>query len=78
MKCMLTTDDNPFDPFEQFDEWYIFDEAKGYCTSGYVARIVRTANDLSKEDQENAIEAAIDEIVAMHPLGHYKKVVLEK
>ena len=74
MKCMLTTDDNPFDPLEQFDEWYAFDEAKGYCTSGYVARIVRTANDLSKEDQENAIESAIDEIIAMHPLGHYKKI----
>ena len=30
-ECMLTTIDNPFDPFEQFDEWLMFDKQKGYC-----------------------------------------------
>ena len=24
-KCMLTTIDNPFDPFEQFTSWLLFD-----------------------------------------------------
>ena len=27
---MLTTVDNPFDPFEQFTSWFMFDEEKGY------------------------------------------------
>ena len=27
--AMLTTSDNPYDPFTQFDEWYAFDERKG-------------------------------------------------
>lgn len=27
-KCMLTTVDNPFDPFEQFTSWFMFDEEK--------------------------------------------------
>lgn len=26
--CALTTIDNPFDPFKQFDEWFMFDEEK--------------------------------------------------
>lgn len=32
-KCMLTTVDNPFDPFEQFTSWFMFDEEKGYRQS---------------------------------------------
>nr|UVX65401.1 MAG: hypothetical protein [Bacteriophage sp.] len=71
---MLTTVDNPFNPITQFDEWYEYDESKGYCTSGYVARIAKTSDDLSKNDQDLAIQAAIDEIISMNPDGFYKKV----
>lgn len=71
---MLTTVDNPFDPITQFDDWYEYDESKGYCTSGYVARIAKTSDDLSKNDQDLAIQAAIDEIISMNPDGFYKKV----
>ena len=28
--CALTTFDNPFDPFEQFNSWFMFDCEKGY------------------------------------------------
>ena len=71
---MLTTADNPFNPITQFDDWYEYDESKGYCTSGYVARIAKTSDDLSKNDQDLAIQAAIDEIISMNPDGFYKKV----
>lgn len=71
---MLTTTDNPFDPFEQFDEWKAFDESKGYYTCSYLARIVKTSDELSDEDETSAIEQAVDEIVALNVLGIYKKV----
>lgn len=71
---MLTTVDNPFNPFTQFDEWYAFDEASGYHTTAFLARIVRTSHDLSDADQDVAIEAAIDEIVRENVLGVYRKV----
>lgn len=73
-QSMLTTIDNPFDPFIQFDEWFAFDANKGYHTYSYLARIAKTSDELSEEDEDFAIESAIDEIVALNVLGIYKKV----
>ncbi len=71
---MLTTIDNPYDPFTQFDEWKAFDESKGYFTCEYLARIVKTSDEMSEIDQEQAIDDAIDEIVSLNVLGLYRKV----
>ncbi len=73
-ESMLTTVDNPFDPFTQFDEWYAYDLSQGYHTSAFLARIVRSSEELSEADQSAAIEAAIDEIVRENVLGLYRKV----
>lgn len=78
MKCMLTTVDNPFDPFTNWDEWYVYDEAKGYCTSGLLARITKTSNELSEKEQNEDIEEAIDEILELFPDGMYKKLTKEE
>jgi len=71
---MLTTADNPFNPITQFDSWLRFDESKGYNTCAYLARIVKTSDELSETDQNLAIQMAIDEIIRMNVLGIYKKV----
>ena len=73
---MLTTIDNPFDPFTHFDEWKAFDEAKGYNSCSYLARIVKSSDELSETDEALAIEYAIDEIVRLNILGIYRKVVV--
>lgn len=78
MATMLTTIDNPFDPFAQWDEWRQFDEGKGYYTCGYLARIAKTSDELSDEDYQQAVDAAIDEICALNINGLYKKVVSEE
>lgn len=74
MAVMLTTTDNPYDPFTQFFEWYNYDETAGYHTSAFLARITRTSDDLSEPDQALAIEEAVDEIIMENVLGIYKKV----
>lgn len=74
METMLTTIDNPFNPFTQFDEWFAFDESKGYHTCGYLARITKASDELSQIDEDLAIESAIDEIIRLNILGIYKKV----
>lgn len=71
---MITTIDNPFDPFSQFDEWYAFDTQKGYNTCDYLAKLAYGSPDLSALDQLKAVELAIDEIVSLNLLGIYKKV----
>ena len=74
-KCMLTTVDNPFDPFEQFTSWFMFDEEKGYHTCSYLGRIARTSDQLSEEENELENELAIDEILKYDFRNIYKKVV---
>lgn len=75
--AMLTTVDNPYNPFEQFKEWFGFDAAKGYHTPSFLGRVVRTSEELSEPDQALAIEQAIDEIVEENLLGIYRKVTKE-
>jgi len=75
---MLTTFDNPYDPFEQFDSWYMFDQDKGYNTCSYLARIARTSDQLSEEENELEIERAIDEIIKYDFRNIYKKVTLQE
>lgn len=71
---MLTTIDNPFNPFTQYDQWFAYDREKGYDTPNYLARIAKVSDDLSDEEEALAIEQAIDEIVLMNVLGIYIKV----
>ena len=71
---MLTTIDNPFNPFENFESWFAFDLEKGYNTCSYLDRVVLSSEELSEKDQEFRILEAIDEIVEYNFLGIYRKV----
>ena len=73
-QCRLTTIDNPFDPFEQFDSWFLFDVEKGYNTCAYLGRITRTSEQLSDEENDKEVERAIDEIIKYDFMNIYKKV----
>ena len=75
-ECTLTTIDNPYDPFEQFTEWLMFDKEKDYDTCEYLARRVQPylKDDMSQVEENEIIEFIIDEIVMNNPLGIYKKV----
>lgn len=71
---MLTTFDNPFDPFTQWDEWLVWDMGAGYNSCGLLDRIARNSNELSEADQFAIIQGAIDEIVTENVSGAHKKV----
>ena len=74
----LSTKDNPFNPLTDFDRWYAYDISRGRDTSGYQARIVVTSDELPPSFYDSAVEAGIDEILAMNPDSDYIKVVLEE
>lgn len=49
----ITTDDNPFDPFTQFDRWFKYDLlVLGYNTCGRVAHMA-ACNDENLSESEN-------------------------
>lgn len=72
--CRLTTFDNPYDPFEQFTSWFLFDVEKGYNTCSYLGRIARISDQFSEEENEAETERAIDEIIKYDFRNIYKKV----
>jgi hypothetical protein len=77
---MLTTSDNPYDPFTQFDNWYSFDTEKGYNTCSLISRFAKTSINLTDEVNDELIDHAYNEIIHISPtvLGFkdvfYKKV----
>lgn len=69
-RFMLTTKDNPFNPFTDYDDWYAFDQQKGYHSTEYQARIAFTSPDLTDEENEMIIDQAIEEIIDIDKRYH--------
>ena len=73
-EVMLTTFDNPFDPFDEFTHWFLFDVEKGYYTCSLLARIARSSEEFSLIEEKEETERAIDQIIDHDFLNIYKKV----
>lgn len=71
--CRLTTTDNPYNPFDEFNEWYRFDEEHGYCTCSYLARTAHTSDSLSEAENARLMEDAIDNLILCTPIAYYGK-----
>lgn len=76
-QCMLTTFDNPYDPFEQFIPWFMFDIEKGYYSCSRLDRIMDTSQDMTDEEVMIETERAIDAIIRYDFTNTYKKVSKE-
>lgn len=67
---MLSTSDNPWNPFTHYDEWNAWDIAAGYNTLALLDRVVVFPIDASDADQSLAIEYGLQDI--MEELGLIK------
>lgn len=74
---MLTTIDNPHDPFEDYDAWYAYDTRAGHHTVSFLSRVATLSDELSEADWNLAVDAAIDEIVNENVSGLYRKITKE-
>lgn len=72
---MLTTINNPFDPFTEWDKWYQFDIDSGDDCCGYLARVAHIVPSMSEEEEREAIDIAIETIIEQDPTNMYKRVV---
>lgn len=71
---MITTEDNPYDPRTDFGAWYTWDVVNGYHTCAYLARVLAETDDFPMAYNDRLVEQAVDEIIAVHAGGLYKKL----
>lgn len=77
----VTSSDNPYDPFTQWDDWLRTDRQLGYNLPGYVARdpsVSSLASDVPPALLQRALESSIDAICHFQLTGRegvvFKKV----
>jgi len=71
---LLTTVDNPYNPFTEFDKWLIFDTQKGYNTCGLLERFVVASPELSDVDEQLAIKRAMNRVIELNVYGVHRIV----
>lgn len=73
-KVMITTIDNPYNPFTDYDNWLTFDIEKGYYTCSKLARISNVTDDMTDKEMIEEEERAINRLIEIDPLDIYIKV----
>lgn len=68
---MLSTTDNPFNPWTHYDQWFDWDTSRGYNTASYLATIVQLINANGRVSDDEALALAIDDILEFNITGNY-------
>ena len=82
-EIMITTADNPYDPFTQWEQWLVFDKLKGYHTPERLAKVAPLSEQLSDTEFYESVEAGIEAMMrygALDKAGNtveFKKVIKE-
>ena len=71
----ITTEDNPFDPFTEWNEWYFYDLSKGYSTCERLDRLAKTSSELSDEINDEELNDAIDQLIELGAIGKDGSIV---
>lgn len=76
-QCLLTTIDNPYNPFTDFKQWFVYDVMCGYNTCGKIARNANYTSSMMQFEQEEEFQRAIDKVIEYDFLGQYIKVTAD-
>ena len=74
---MLTTIDNPYNPFDDFASWFSFDTEKGYNSCSLLMRIAQVSDEMTDVEENMEIDRAINDIIKYDFRDIYKKVSRE-
>lgn len=70
----ITTLDNPYNPFTDFDKWFVFDVLHNYNSCALLGRIAKTSEQFTQEENNEEISQAIDTIIKHDLQNIYIKV----
>lgn len=79
----ITTVDNPYNPFTQWEQWLLFDTRSGYHTSNRLAKVSTISEQLSEDEVYDTVERGIEELMKFGAIDkegnivEYKKVFKE-
>lgn len=73
-ETFITTIDNPFNPFDDFASWFLFDIEKGYYTCNKIARLSKITEDMTEKEENEEIKRIIERLIEIDPLDIYIKV----
>lgn len=71
---MITTTDNPFNPINDYTNWYVWDCQQGYYTQDCLIQVAALNPDMSDAEEEAAIQQAIFTMLEDDVLGIYAVV----
>ena len=70
---LLTTIDNPYDPFKDFSLWDLFDREKGHFTCDLIGRLSQISDDMTLREEEAEYDRVVDFIIEHDPHDKYKR-----
>ena len=71
---MITTIDNPWNPFTHYHEWLDHDMRHGYNTDQWLYILSRSSNDLPMEEQDEQIDVGAQRLLELDPYGLHVKL----
>lgn len=74
VEVMLSTSDNPFNPFTEPRDWFFFDYYHGYNTLGYLARVAEEYGDGVEIGEDLAWKEAVEDGLRYNLTGNRIKV----
>ena len=73
----LTTIDNPYDPFDQFEEWFQYDVQHSYNCCGLVALLAETSDSMTEQEKDSILFEGMKQLIETDPLNQYTIVERE-
>jgi len=71
---LISTSDNPYNPWTQFSEWFVWDETNGYHTCQKLARLCEFTDDLGDTEELLSYYDAAEKMLQYNFTGNYIKV----
>jgi hypothetical protein len=62
---MITTFDNPYNPFDEFNLWLMFDKEKGYNSCERMMRLANITEDMTQIEIDAECDRAMDRLIEL-------------